>query len=182
MNLARQREIRVKVKVPKLDFLLGKFRHKPLETTETEETTDFSLRYPRCQNRIKVINDLLTIENPKVVRERCEDTLGPKRDIRWRDMQLQYDDSMWHTTLFRIPVSHLTSVEAWIHEFSEYSVDKQIVDADDLLADSTMKISFNGVTEVRDVAHILVSLHCISGFDGKMISPEEFEQVLGWRK
>jgi len=120
-------------------------------------------------------NELEAVENPRVIREYTEDALGPKRDILWCvESGIAF--------LLGVPISHCERVDAWIHEFSELSVRKQIKDATNGLEDRTVKLSFDGVTEQRDITHVLVALHCISGFGGKIVSPDEFEKILRLRQ
>lgn len=131
--------------------------------------------------KVKVLrfkNELEAVENPRVIREYTEDALGLKRDILWRQ---EYTCTHAISFLYGLPVSHLESVDAWIHEFSETAVREQITKVTDGLEFRTVKLSFDGATEQRYIAHVLVALHCISGFNGKIVSPEEFEQVLGLR-
>lgn len=79
--------------------------------------------------------------------------------------------------LFKIPYSLIDDVQAWVHEFSEHTIYKQIANVNDGLKDKTLRVSFNGALGDAKIAHVLVALHCISAFGERILTPEEFEHL-----
>ena len=64
-------------------------------------------------------------------------------------------------------------IEAWVHEFTEMTVDAYLVNEGIDCRD----ISFNSTTYCT-LPHLVTSLHYISGWEGKLIYPSQFIKII----